>query len=248
MGLDLASLPRANLEAMLTAGKEARECRRVLARTGDNLVGELLRGAGPITEWTHYPAADVCDPITHALYYYHCHPAQAGRREHGHFHTFLRASGMPPGVHPAPVPDLARSEIAGEAMSHLVAIAMDAFGAPIRLFTTNRWVTGEVWYAGPDVISMLDRFQIAQALPSWPVNRWIGAMLRLFRPQIESLIEGRDRAVAELQTIRANGNALEDRAVEVTSEIAIDMDRQIEAVRVALAKRRKPARAISSLP
>src|SRR5262249_50470167 len=146
----------------------------------------VLRGADRCSEWTHYPAGDVSDPVTHALYYYHAHPSTATRhpREHGHFHTFLRASGMPSGVRPAKVRGLARSEIQGEAMSHLVAIAMDASGVPVRLFTTNRWVTGEVWYAGADVVAMLDRFTIARATPSWPVNRWLGAMLRLFRPEI----------------------------------------------------------------
>src|SRR6185295_7657052 len=129
--VDLKGESRAALEAMLAAGKEARECVRVLAKTGDTLVGELLKEQGAFTAWTHYPAGDVHDPISHAEYYYHGHGASSaaasaerpafartdGRREHGHFHCFLRASGMPLGVRPAKVPGLARSEIAGEAMA-----------------------------------------------------------------------------------------------------------------------------------
>src|SRR5262249_32322993 len=120
--IDLNGESRATLEAMLAAGKEARECVRVLAKTGDNLVGELLKGQGAFTEWRHYPAGDVHDATTHAEYYYHAHSASGGRQEHGHFHCFLRASGIPPGIRPARVAGLARSEMTGEAMAHLVAI------------------------------------------------------------------------------------------------------------------------------
>jgi hypothetical protein len=146
---------------------------------------------------------------------------------------------MPAGVRPAKVADLARSEIAGEAMAHLVAIAMDETGVPIRLFTTNRWVTGETWYAGADVAAMLERFAIARATPSWPVNRWLGAMVRLFRPQIAALVEARDTAIAAHAAAHPEANALEDRALEVTSSLDIDVERQIAAARAALATSRR---------
>ena len=246
LAVDFAALPRPALEAMLAAGKEVRENARILARTGDNPVSELLRGQDGFTEWTHYPAGDVVDPVTHAVYYYHAHPNSGARGEHGHFHTFLRASGMPPGIRPAPVEGLARTDIAGEAMSHLVAIAMDSYGVPCRLFATNRWVTGEVWYSGADVVAMLDRFVIAQARPSWPVNRWIGAMLRLFRPQIEVLVAARDADVAARRESRPDRNVLDDRELEIVSEVAIDVERQIAAVRAALARGRVRVRTTSS--
>ena len=51
-------------------------------------------------------------------------------------------------------------------MSHLVAIAVNSRGEPIRLFTTNRWVTGETWYHADDIIGMLDRFAIFDVEPS----------------------------------------------------------------------------------
>ncbi len=40
----------------------------------------------------------------------------------------------------------------------MIGIAMSPAGVPIRLFTTNRWVTGETLYAADDVITLLDRF------------------------------------------------------------------------------------------
>ena len=33
-------------------------------------------------------------------------------------------------------------------------------------------------------LEALDRFDIDHAYPSWPVNRWLTAMVRLFRPQM----------------------------------------------------------------
>ena len=61
---------------------------------------------------------------------------------------------------------------------------MDPTGLPIRLFSANRWVTGEAWYRADDVCKLLDLFEIDHAQPSWPVNRWITAVLRLFHPQV----------------------------------------------------------------
>ncbi len=84
-------------------------------------------------------------------------------------------------------------------ISHLVGISMDNTGYPIRLFTTNRWITADNWYKADDVIAMLDRFEMDLAWPSWPINIWVTAMLRLFRPQIEALIRERDAAVRNWQ-------------------------------------------------
>jgi len=72
---------------------------------------------------------------------------------------------------------------------------MDKFGAHIRMFTTNRWVTGKIWYAADDAGVMLDSFLIDHAQPSWPVNRWVSGMIRHFRPQIVALIQARDAAI-----------------------------------------------------
>ncbi|HEX7969760.1 MAG TPA: hypothetical protein VF502_16170, partial [Stellaceae bacterium] len=196
--VDLIRLGPAALEAMMVGGHEALECQRVLAKTGDTILGEVLRGAGSIAEWKHYPEGDVYDPETHAQYFYHAHPpAQRPAREHGHFHTFLRPRGMPPGTRPLMMPELAIADAPAapegppvppapqpnqgadnDEVSHLVGIAMDADGTPVQLFTTNRWVTGETWYAAADVVAMLDRFAVDLARPSWPLNRWISALFR----------------------------------------------------------------------
>ena len=94
-------------------------------------------------------------------------------------------------------------------------------------------MTDETWFAASDVIAMLDRFVVDLARPSWPVNRWITAMIDLFRPQIEMLIEARDRVV--LQRARRLGrDVYDDRDLEVTAVCPIDIDAQIDAVGEAL--------------
>ena len=111
---------------------------------------------------------------------------------------------------------------------------MDVAGQPVRLFTTNRWVTGETWYAADDVIRMLDGFTVDHARPSWPANRWITAMMRLFRPQIRILLKERDRTVAAWTDRHPDGWVYEERSLEVTSQILISVEEQIAAVDQAL--------------
>ena len=234
---ELADLPNDRLEVMAAAGAEVHEVYRLLGKSGDNVVGEVLRGQGDFYEWDHYPKGDVYDPETHCQYYYHAHPAELRGGEHGHFHTFLRPKGMPPGIEPAPLADYAPTAGDNDALSHLIAISMDEFGYPIRLFSTNRWVTGEVWYAAADVIAMLDRFHMDLAYPSLPANLWITAMLRLFRPEIEELIDKRDRAVTAWQRRNPDASAFEDRDLEITAFLDISVETQIERVSGVLRRR-----------
>lgn len=233
---DLSSLPMAQLRAMQRAGLEIIECYRVLNKAGKNIVGEILRDAlnrgETFYEYNHYPDDDVYDNESHAQYYYHAHRGEIG--EHGHFHTFLRPKGMPDGAAPITHPATDPWPEADEALSHLIAIAMDGYGYPTGLFTTNRWVTAEAWYPANQVIRMLDRFKIDHAHPSWPVNRWISALFVLFRPHIEALLKQRDATVSAAQ--RHGEDVFEDRCLDITSQMAIsvedtlrDIERAIEA-------------------
>ena len=148
-----------------------------------SLVNETDVYKRQLEDWRHYPDGDVHDAVSHAQYFYHAHAPEPGGAsppagaEHGHFHTFMRQGGLSPGAHPLVMPELA---IAGnpaapfeaalsapapagdpdEAWTHLVAIALDDRGRPLRLFTTNRWVTGETWYAAADVAAASARFAI----------------------------------------------------------------------------------------
>lgn len=229
--IDIGGIPRDALEAMLEAGEKVLETKRVLDNTGDNVVGELLRDSATFYEWTHYPEGDVFDPRSNAQFYYHAHPKDERSGEHGHFHTFLRPKGMPPGIKPARVPNYQAPEGENDALSHLVAISCDKQGDPIKLFTTNRWVTGEVWYKAEDVIRMLDYFQIDHVRPSWAINIWVTNMLILFRPQIRALIEERDDVVNSRGAENDSHDVYEDRELEVTAECTVSVEGQIAAVR-----------------
>ncbi|UCH75118.1 MAG: hypothetical protein JSU82_04525 [Rhodospirillales bacterium] len=232
--IELSELPERELRTMLAAGEKVTECVRVLGNTGDNIVGELLHDAETFYEWNHYPEGDVFDPHSNAQYYYHAHPRDQRPGEHGHFHTFLRPQGMPPGIEPAPLPDFEPPDGENDALSHLIAVSCDKKGQPIKLFTTNRWVTGEVWYAASDVCRMLNYFVIDHVRPSWAVNLWLSNLLVLFRPQIRALIEGRDEAIAAWEAKNPGVNVYEDRDLEVTTELSISVSDHISAIRDAL--------------
>jgi hypothetical protein len=227
--LALAGLPRARLAAMLRAGEDILECYRVLYRANLNIVGEVLRGQGTFREYDHYPADDVYDAETHAQYYYHAHRGLPG--EHGHFHTYLRAGGMPRQAAPADSPHNEPWPEGDEALAHLVAISMDAHGYPIGLFAPNRWVAGDTWYRARDVIEMLPRFRIDHAWPSWPVNRWISAMLVLFGPHIEELLRARDRSLEAWRERSPGVDVLESRELEILAQIPISVDGTVEELR-----------------
>jgi hypothetical protein len=226
---ELAKLPVPTLRAMLAAGLEAQECCRVLKKGGLNLVGEVLREQGEFVEYSHYPADDVYDPDTRAQYYYHAH--RAG--EHGHFHTFLRMStGNPDGSPAGDAPD------SGEPV-HLIAISMDDYGWPIGLFATNHWVCGGAWRSAEEVIALLPRFQIDHAFPSWPVNRWIGAMMVLFQPHIEALLRHRDQVISNWARAHPGSEVLEDRALGVTGYLPISVEETVQSVRALAGESRR---------
>jgi hypothetical protein len=230
----------AEIERMTSAAAVVRDCRRELAARDATLISEATAGAAAIAEWRHYPDGEVYDPKSHAQYFYHIHPATARPvREHGHFHTFLRAEGMPIGVAPLLLPEVAVADVPAlppqapplkrgtrDEVSHLIAIAVDLRGEPIRLFTTNRWVTGETWYRADDVVQMLDRFAVAEIEPSETLNRWVGAIIRLFRPQIAALLHARDKTVMAWRR-RRRTHVFEDARLEVTSTLDIELDTQL---------------------
>ena len=238
MAFSLAGLPLTQLQAMQRAGRKILHCYHALQKAELNLVGEVLRDTlnrgETFYEFNHYPADDVYDRDSHAQYYYHAHRGEIG--EHGHFHTFLRPKGMPAGAAPIAYPATDPWPQGDEALSHLVAIAMDSYGYPTGLFTTNRWVTAEAWYPAEQIIQMLDRFVIDHAFPSWPLNRWISAMFVLFRPHIEALLKRRDEVVWAWAKTRPGEDVFEDRALDITSQMPISVEATLAEVEQMLAQ------------
>jgi hypothetical protein len=229
---------------MQAAGDALLDCYRELAARDAHLLGEVLPGNGDFEEERHYPADEVRDPVSHAQWYYHAH-LDDHPEEHGHFHLFLRRRGMPAGVRPAGGRAGAPSLLDVNAYAHLLAIAVDARGLPIRLLATNRWVTEEVFYPAADVCAMLDRFRLEHASAPLAANRWLPAMLQIFRPQIEWLLHERDAALAAWQAAHPEGDALADQALAIPAELCVDLDAQIAAVERELQARGE--RALASM-
>ncbi|MCB1110156.1 MAG: hypothetical protein KDK64_04190 [Chlamydiia bacterium] len=227
---ELHHYPKEELKKMLQAGEEILAWNALLAKTGSDVVNEVLKGQGMFWEMDHYPIQDTFDQETFSQYYYHAH--RGG--EHGHFHLFLRQGGMEKGMVPL-LYDVRNDTLNDvDTYAHLIAISMSHQGHPLSLFTTNRWVTGEDWYASEDVKKMLNRFSVNHAHPSYVVNQWLSAMLVLFRPQIDALIEERDMALMRYATGVPLKEILEDQEFDVTSERPISVAAQIEVLRTLL--------------
>ena len=183
------------------------------ASRGRSLATAALAGAQRFVEWSHYPREDHVDAASGARFYYHAHPAgERAEGEHGHFHLFVPTPGQP------------------GAISHLVGISLDARGLPLRLFTTNQWVTGEAWCDAPRMQALVAGFSLRAHGPLAPVARWLTAMVRLYDAEIIQLLHERDRRVG------GGGAALQDRSLHITSQRAVSLpDRlgRMQALRVS---------------
>lgn len=183
-------------------------------------------------ELEHYPPGDVRDPETHSQFYFHAHPASPMREpDFGHFHTFLRPGALPDDTEPVALPGNPANRNDAEATAHLIAISMDRYGRPTALFTTNRWVTDETLYSTDVLISALPAFAMDVAHPSWPLNRWITAMLTLYRVEIANLLCDRDQILEQHAQAHPGVDVLNDRALEITSHRFIDLEAKLAEVR-----------------
>lgn len=183
------------------------------ASQGRSLAAAALAGARRFVEWDHYPRGDHVDAASGARFYYHAHPAdERAEGEHGHFHLFVPAPGEP------------------GAISHLVGISLDAQGLPLRLFTTNHWVTGDAWRDAGALASLLPGFTLRARGPLAPVARWLTAMVALYDDVIVELLQERDRR------LDAGAAALEDRTLHIVSQRPVSLpDRlgRMEALRIS---------------
>lgn len=237
----LSDLPSDEKEAMLDSLMMMNEAQRVLSNTKHSIVTEILRFTDRFEFWKHVPPKDVLDGNTASQFYYHAHPesndksaTQRHDGEHGHFHTFLRKSGMLENEKPYAALDYdAAQDDPKKHTCHIIGIAMDKAGNIIGLFTTNRWVTGEVWYKAEDVIAMAERFEVDHAQPSWPVNLWVSNCMKAFLPVTRELLIQRDATIAEWCKRHSTGddyNVFEDRRLEVLSYCPINLQTTLDVL------------------
>ncbi|MEE4463921.1 hypothetical protein V2S84_17735 [Azotobacter chroococcum] len=90
------------------------------------------------------------------------------------------------------------------------------------------------------VKQMLPAFSIDHAYPSWPTNLWLTALLKLFRPQIEALLEHRDRVMEAWQAAHPGQDVFEDRALEITGYLPISVEDWSQALTRAQATGTRP--------
>ncbi len=201
---------------------------QMTTNTGKNILHYTLQKTRRHTRMNHYPKGDRIDHQTGAQYFYHCHRENTDRQEHGHFHCFLRYKHIPKKCKPTPLADW--DKYIDNPMTHLIAIAMDRYGQPIRLFTVNRWVTSEVWYDAEHSPTFINRFKMTLTNdPHWQVlDQWVESMLHLFAPQIAWLHHQRDHVIAHHKLQNADNNVYEDENIEELSEISIDLKNQIQ--------------------
>lgn len=225
----------ARVEERLRAAQELLFCEQVLRKSHSNVLLRCLADAGEVLQWQHYPEGGVYDADTGAFWYYHCHdPAeQSGHgeghlagagahalspaNEHGHFHCFVRPEGRDGPFH------------------HLAAIGVDAHGQAIRLFTVNQWVTGEVPLDAARSMALLKQFDVHLDTPSYLVNRWLCAVLRLYEDQVGALLLERDARLQQhaAATGVALEQALQDRRLHVTSQLAVDVVQTVALLNAA---------------
>lgn len=177
-------------------------CESLLAKGGLNVLSETFRDTDRIIAWDHYPPGDVFDPASGAQWFYHCHPAEEGAAEHGHFHCFLRPRGAEGPIH------------------HLAAVGVDAHGRILRLFTVNQWVVGDDWLDAEATVALLPRFDMQMPRPSYLVNRWLTAIFAAYEDEFAGLVRERDRVLAAHRPPEGV-EARQDRALEVTSEFRL---------------------------
>ncbi|MDN0084946.1 hypothetical protein QU487_19715 [Crenobacter sp. SG2305] len=179
------------------------------AGRGQSIALAALAGSRAFVEWNHYPAADIRDKETGAIAYYHAHSASERiKGEHGHFHLFVPSGGT-------------RGRRSG--YSHLAGISITARGEALRLFTTNRWVTGEDWLPASRLVRMVDSFGLATTGRLAPVARWLTAMTCIYSDSIGTLLEQRDAIMKAHARRHGMETALEDRSIHIITEVPVNV-------------------------
>jgi hypothetical protein len=198
-----------DLPALRRAGAELLDVMQALQARGRNVVTELQPADRAMQQWNHYPADDAFDPVSGYRWYYHAHPGPLADREHGHFHLFAATSTLA---------DAGR-------YTHLIGLSVSPEGMPLRAFTSNRWVTNEVYAPAGAVLRKLQQFALRAPRELALVHRWLAAVVGLFRPQIGALLVERDERLQ--RALAQRPNVFEDRRTTVLSQCRLDLAQQM---------------------
>jgi hypothetical protein len=169
-----------------------------------------------IVQWEHYPDRDVVNGPMKCRYFYHCHPPEErSSGEHGHFHLFVDKGAIIEDVQPLvtgrPGPESQVDVV------HIAGLSISTDGLPLEWFTVNRWMTDEWLYPAESIIAILSQINFRGRRGNGQVNRWLTAMVALYRNEIAELLVQRDAVLLESDLSGDN----ED--VEITSRCAVDL-------------------------
>lgn len=176
--------------------------------------------------WQHYPKGDARDKKCKSRWYYHVHaPGSRDTDEHGHFHLFLHRSQLPEGLEPKVWPP--QGEDAKAHVTHLIALSIDTNGIPRSWFTVNHFVTNEFLYPADVMIEHMPDFNVDHTKQDDLVNRFVTAMVALYREEIAELLKERDKRQDELVAEMGEDAYKKKSGVEVLSQIPIDLDAKL---------------------
>lgn len=178
------------------------------------------------TDWTHYPAKDARDARCRSRWYYHVHSGESrDAKSQGHFHLFLHRSQLSGSGEPKVWPP--QRENCKAHVAHIAALSVDKAGQPTSWFAVNRFVTNEFLYTAGTMIRHLPDFNVEHASADPIVNRFLTAMVALYRDEIAALLQERDERHAAMQA-RLGPDAYEKTSgVEVLSRTRIDLETKL---------------------
>lgn len=186
--------------------------------------------AGDVHYWAHYPDDDARDRHSRSRWYYHVHaPGDRDPAEHGHFHLFLHRTQITGPAEPLAVPS--EGEEAAAHVSHIAGLSIDRSGIPLAWFATNRWVTDEFLYPANTMAAHLQRYNVDATAEDNLVNRFLTAMVALYRPELTELLYRRDDALARL--VEVGGRSAYEAGNDILATCPIDLDAKIESLDLA---------------
>ena len=168
--------------SLFWSAKELANIQTRYAQKGISISEVALCGSKDFVEWRHYPKNDLMDLESGYEFYYHSHPSnEMLNGEHGHFHLFKR--------------DVKNTN----QFFHLIGIALNQKGLPVRIFTTNQWVTGESLVPAKTVLKALKGFNANVKGRMGPLARWLSSLTRVFFAEMALVIHERDQKIKKIQ-------------------------------------------------
>lgn len=200
-----------------------------MASEGRPLMTRVLP-ARDVHYWEHYPEDDARDEHTRSRWYYHVHaPGDRDPAEHGHFHLFLHRTQLIRPVEPMATPP--EGEDAPAHVTHIAGLSIDHSGIPLAWFATNRWVTDEFLYPADTMSAHLPLYNVDSTPEDGLVNRFLTAMVALYRSELAELLRRRDEALAML--VAAGGRSAYEADHDILATCPIDLDTKIESLGLA---------------